>query len=259
MAAKQEALSGMESLVKRTTAETLADVIQKAIFDPSFDPTKLRVLMEMQIQWEDREKKCKFDEALESFRSNRIVIEKTKQVLIPVKSGEKPIEYWHAELDKAADIVTEALLAVGLTYTWRPDVGPEGKPKMALVLRGFGHTEEMGGLVGPPDLSGGKNAMQAIGSSTSYLARYVLLFSLGIVAKGLDDDGRSATGGIPEQSILEYCTAITDAHGFEESKKVFTEAWNKAAGCSDEPAQMRFLKVFNEKKKKLAEAKNGRQ
>jgi hypothetical protein len=256
--AAQEMIPGMESLAKRTPVQTLADAIDKAIYDPSFDPQKLKVLMEMQIQWEDREKKRLFDEALEAFRHNKVVIQKTKEVRITVKSGDKDLVYWHAELEKIESIISDALAAVGLTYTWKPMANTEGKPQVSLVLRGFGHTEEVGTLIGPPDLSGGKNAMQAIGSSTKYLARYVLCYSLGIVPQDGDDDGRAATGGLPEQSIIEYCTAIKDAATFEDAKKYWKEAWDKAGACSDEPAQLRVLKVFNEKKKQLQEAKNGR-
>jgi hypothetical protein len=252
--ATQETIPGMEGLVKKTSADLLADVIQQAIFDPSFDPQKLRVLMEMQIQWEDREKKKKFDAALEIFRSNKTVVEKTKQVLIATKDGGQ-MEYWHAELDKAADIVTEALLAVGLTYTWKPDFGPEGKPVQALILRGFGHQENMGQMQGPPDLSGGKNAMQAVGSSATYLARYVLLYSLGIVAHR-DDDGRSATGGLSEQAIEEFCVKIKDSSTSEEGLAAFQEGWKAADNLNDKPARDRIRKVWEEKKKEIWRAKS---
>lgn len=250
--ATQEPLIGMEKLVKREiTPQTLIEMLAE-----SGDVDKLAALLDLKLRWEAAESKKKFDEALEIFRRNKAVIQKTKEVRIATKDGGEMI-YHHAELDKASEIIDEALAAVGLSYTWKPDVGPEGKPKMALVLRGFGHTEEMGGLVGPPDLSGGKNAMQAIGSSTSYLARYVLMYSLGIVPKNTDDDGRAATGGLPDKAIEEYCIKIKDSSSLDEGMAAFKEGWKAADDVNDKPARDRIRKVWEEKKKAFWGAKNG--
>jgi hypothetical protein len=57
-----------------------------------------------------------------------------------------------------------------------------------------GHAEETT-LSGPPDASGSKNAIQAIGSTLSYLQRYSLVQMLGLAAA--DDDGKAAGLGEP--------------------------------------------------------------
>jgi hypothetical protein len=44
-----------------------------------------------------------------------------------------------------------------------------------------------------PDKTGGKNNIQAIGSTCTYLSRYLTLLLLGLAAKGQDNDGRGAT------------------------------------------------------------------
>src|SRR5690606_13579685 len=51
------------------------------------------------------------------------------------------------------------------------------------------HSEE-NSLAGPADNSGSKNAIQAIGSTLTYLQRYTLIQALGLAAAD-DDDGRS--------------------------------------------------------------------
>jgi hypothetical protein len=248
----QQALEGMEALAVKpmTPARLLEMAVEKG------DIEMIARAMELQINWETYEAKRQFGQALETFRHNKVVIEKTKNVRFANKDGSET-SYWHAELDKAAEVVEEALHAVGLVHTWKPGVGPEGKPKMILVLRGHGHTEEMGEMVGPPDLSGGKNAMQAIGSSTSYLARYVLLFSLGIIPKGIDDDGKAATGGLTDDAIEDYCTKIKDASTVQECMDAFKEAWTAAGNVNDKPARDRIRKVYEEQKKYFAAVKNG--
>lgn len=252
MAAEQVPLVGMESLAKRrVTPDTLIERIAE-----SGDVDKLSQLLDLKLRWDAAESKRDFDAALELFRKNKVVIEKTKTVAFANRDGSET-SYNHAELDKAAEIIEDALAAVGLTFTWEPDSTADGKPKMSLMMRGFGHTERMGGLVGPPDASGGKNAMQAIGSSTTYLARYVLLFALGIVPKNKDDDGRAATGGLTERGIDEFCQKIKDSSDSAEGLKAFQEGWKAADAVNDKPARDRIRKVWEEKKKYFMAVNNG--
>mgnify|MGYP000541184124 FL=1 len=66
-----------------------------------------------------------------------------------------------------------------------------------------GHSEESS-LSGPADASGSKNAIQAIGSTLTYLQRYTLVQALGLAA-GDDDDGKA--GGIGDGAITEQQAA----------------------------------------------------
>lgn len=215
------------------------------------DPDRMAKYLDLKIRWDGYNAKLNFDAALEKFRHSEVIVKATKQVSIATKGGDG-ITYWHAELDKASDIVEEALKRFGITHTWKPGIGIDGKPTMALVLRGFGHTEEMGAMIGPPDTSGSKNAMQAVGSTMKYQARYVMLYSLGIVPKGPDDDGRAATGGLAEKAIEDFCTKIKDSSGIPEGLKAFQEGWQAADNVNDKQARDRIRKVWEEKKKFFA-------
>lgn len=229
---------------KAELTTTPARLIELAI-EKGSDVDQLAKLLDLQLRWEANEAKRKFDHALQAFRSNPPEINRTKKVTIATKSGDG-MSYTHAELDKANKIITDALLAVGLSHHWKSgDIG--GRTTVTLVLRGFGHTEEMGTLSGPPDTSGGKNNIQAIGSTTRYLQRYVLFASLGIVEEGMDDDGK--TEGMPENSITDYCIAMQDTADFAELKPIFAECWSKAKTANDHNAQDRFRKVYEEKKR----------
>ena len=53
-----------------------------------------------------------------------------------------------------------------------------------------GHSEETT-LSAPSDTSGSKNAIQAIGSTITYLERYTLLALTGLATSEMDDDGKS--------------------------------------------------------------------
>jgi hypothetical protein len=241
MATAQLEIEGIPHPEPKNTAIELID----ATIAKGVSPADLAVLLDVKLKFEASENKRRFDHALERFRANPPEINRTKHVSFPNRDGGKT-GYDHAELDKINKLITESLLAVGISHHWKPgDIG--GKTTMTLVLRGFGHTEEMGTLSGPPDTSGGKNNIQAIGSTSCYLQRYVLLASLGLTPEGVDDDGK--TEGMPESAIADYCVAMQDAMNFEELKPIFKECWEKAGKLNDPSAKERFRKVYEQRKK----------
>jgi hypothetical protein len=246
MATAQLEIEGIPHSEPKNTAMELID----ATIAKGVSAADLATLLDVKLKFEAAENKRRFDHALERFRANPPDINKTKHVSFPNKDG-KLTEYDHAELDKSNEIVTAALLAVGIYHRWKlGDAG--GRTTVTLELRGFGHAEEMGTISGPPDTSGGKNSIQAIGSTTTYLQRYVLLASLGLVAEGMDDDGK--TEGMPEQAILEYCQAIKDSHSLEDAKRHFNSGWEKSKKVNDNAAGGRLMRVWEEKKKEVARA-----
>jgi hypothetical protein len=63
----------------------------------------------------------------------------------------------------------------------------------------MGHSESTS-LSASPDTSGSKNAIQAIGSTVSYLQRYTILALTGLATEDMDDDGHAAA------EPIEYIT-----------------------------------------------------
>lgn len=80
-----------------------------------------------------------------------------------------------------------------------------------VLMHKDGHSEETSHPY-PYDTSGGKNAIQAIGSATSYGKRYTASALLNIVTRNEDDDGNAAGGGelISEKEIAELTQLITE-------------------------------------------------
>jgi hypothetical protein len=81
-----------------------------------------------------------------------------------------------------------------------------------------GHREETE-LALPTDTSGSKNAVQAVGSSTSYGKRYTAFALLNITSTGEDDDGQK--GGAPRagrQRSPEAAQRSRDAVGADKIK-----------------------------------------
>lgn len=198
------------------------------------------------------EARLQFEAALGRFKEHIPQIFRTKKVTYPNKDG-SDTTYWHAELDKASDIIADELRKEGLAHSWKPSEGANGRTLVTCIFRhaASGHVEEMATLGGPPDSSGGKNSVQAIGSTTYYLERYTLLAAAGIVAKGIDNDGMTTTEGMPEDAITDYCIAMQDAADFPLLKPIFAECYKKAKDLGDKDAQKRLQKVYEERKKEL--------
>jgi hypothetical protein len=130
-----------------------------------------------------------FDNAIANAKGEFPAILKNRTVEHDTKTGGKK-KYAHEDLFGIAQIVDPILGKYGLSYRYR--VSSEiGQPiVVTCVVTGFGHSEETT-LHGGRDDSGNKNAMQAIGSSITYLQRYTLKAALGLAA-GHDDDGKSS-------------------------------------------------------------------
>jgi hypothetical protein len=86
-----------------------------------------------------------------------------------------------------------------------------------VLSHNLGHSEETT-LSGPPDKTGNKNDIQAIGSTLTYLQRYSLMQALGLAASN-DDDGNAADTGeriMPDQ--VEALRAMITEVGADEAK-----------------------------------------
>lgn len=169
------------------------------------DLDRLQQLMDLQQRWEANEARKAFVAAMASFKANPPEILKGKHVRFTTQKG--VTEYDHATLADVCAAATKGLADVGISHRW--DVTQEGnKVTVACILtHSLGHSERVQMTAGTDD-SGGKNAIQAIGSAITYLQRYTLLAATGLAARDQDDDGRSTR---VEQTISESQIADLNA------------------------------------------------
>ncbi len=197
------------------------------------------------FEWEKQERQSKiaFSQAFAEFKKNVPALLKNKHVHFVNQKGQET-SYWHIDLEAACDVVVPALLEVGITHRWKSEDAPGGFTRVTCYLRHVdGYEEEGATLAGPTDVSGGKNLIQGVGSAASYLHRYTLLASCGLVAKNADTDG------LPKMEGLEEAlNAIGAASTLDELKTVFFAAWKKASEAKDEAAKA-DLNAAKEKRK----------
>lgn len=158
------------------------------------DPAVLAQLLEVQQKWETMQAKKAFDAAMAAFKAEcPASLPKNKHVSYPGKGGR--VDYWHTTLDKIVEVVQPLLAKQGLSHSWRTGFEARSVKVTCRISHRDGHYEETS-LAGEPDASGGKNPVQTIGSTTTYLQRYTLLAILGLSTYEEEDtDGRPPTNG----------------------------------------------------------------
>ncbi len=119
----------------------------------------------------------------------------------------------YASWEDTVETIRPILFRHGFALSFRPGLSARGEPVVVGVLRHeAGHKEEAE-LVLPADVSGGKNPVQAVGSSLSYGQRYVTKLLLNLASRKLeeDDDGRWPAEQAEQDAIVEINTLETEA------------------------------------------------
>lgn len=161
----------------------------------------LERLMALQERWEAGQARRAFDEAVSEAKASIGPVAKNA-------TGHNAKKY--ADFASIARTVDPILSRVGLSYRFRTEQGDRISVTCILSHKG-GHSEETT-LTGPADSSGNKNAIQAIGSTLTYLQRYTLVQMLGLAAAD-DDDARAAapdTEVITDEQAATLRQLITD-------------------------------------------------
>ena len=173
------------------------------------DVDKLTKLFELQERWvaseierEKREAKKAYIAAMGEFKKNRPVITKDTKVAFGTT------KYNHAELDQVAGKLIDSLCLVGITHDWSFDQTDKDVTVTCTLTHILGHSESRK-MRGPHDNSGGKNSVQAISSTITYLERYTLLAVTGMYAGG-DNDGRGDPNPNPEANKAAPVTKTRD-------------------------------------------------
>jgi hypothetical protein len=171
----------MGQAVAKAETQEVAVATPMAMLDRALSsgatPETLEKLLNMQERWEKSQARKAFDTA----------IAEAKAKLRPVaRNREGHNNKRYADFAAVARAVDGILSEHGLSYRFRSTQNEKINVTCILSHRD-GHSEETT-LSGPADTSGSKNAIQAIGSTLTYLQRYSLMQALGLAASD-DDDG----------------------------------------------------------------------
>ena len=175
----------------------LLPMIDKALSNPSVDPDKLHKLLDFQERVMDRQAEIDFNQAMNALQLDMPVIKKDGSVQYPVdkndpsKGMQKAFSY--ASFENIMKAIKPTLQANGFTISFdskeRETNG--GGAVITATLSHIGGHSKTASFSAALDASGGKNNIQAMGSTFSYGKRYCVTALLNIVVEGEDDDGQS--------------------------------------------------------------------
>ena len=182
------------------SASTVLALIERVALDPRANVEKLERMMAMYERLKGKEAELEYNAAKGRILKKlaRIKIVKTRPVLYEIEKGNPQKGTYEAfkyapleEIDKHL----RPLLAkedMDLSYSDEPREGG------GILIRGRlkhlpgGHHEDSF-MPAPLDTTGGKSDVQAVGSTNSFLRRYVACNIFNIVVIGDDDDGTGGT------------------------------------------------------------------
>jgi len=184
------ALQKIEADVISQDAGLLA-VISRAASDPTVDIDKLERLLAAQERVEANQARRQYIDAKLAMRP--FLPEITMKGKITIKKEGRIIqETPFARFEDIHEAITPVLTEHGFDLSFQNSMAPDGKVRVTTILtHRSGHSEDTYFDV-PHDSSGSKNAVQAIGSSTSYGKRYGTLSILNIRVCGEDDNASTA-------------------------------------------------------------------
>ena len=179
---------------------------------------QLKGVLELQMMWEANEAKKAYHVAMSAFKMNPPEITKDKTVKY------KDVKYTHASLGNVTKTINAELSKHGLSASWQ--TAQNGAISVTCkITHIMGHSEETT-LSAQSDGSGSKNAIQAIGSTITYLQRYTLLALTGLATEEQDDDGQ---GSQPVEKISE--------------DQIFQLAEGIDLLCIDKPKFLKYMKI----------------
>jgi ERF superfamily len=195
----EEQVTELAAPLADSTTAVLA-LIEKVALDPRADVAKLERLIGMYEGLKAKEAELAFNAAKGRILKKlaRVKIVKTRPALYEIESG-KPQKrtyeaFKYAPLEEIDKHLRPLLLEEDMDLSYSDQPREHG----GILIRGrlkhlpSGHFEDSF-MPAPLDTSGGKSTVQGVGSTNSYLRRYIACNLFNIIVVGDDDDGNGGT------------------------------------------------------------------
>ena len=159
------------------------DQLIRYALESDVDMDKLKTLIELKNSEADRSAALAFDKKFSAMQKQLPVIKKGKQV----KDDNGKVMYAYAPLEAMQRDCDPIIGKFGFSYRWREESTEQGK-RVTIRISGHGHFEES--TFDVPQVAANKwsNAVQAMGSMTTFGHRYTYVAGFGITVEGVDDD-----------------------------------------------------------------------
>lgn len=184
-----------ESPAMQQAAQMFA-IVKRATEDEKYDVDKARAVFEMNLQILEMARRDAFNSAFSMLQEELPVISKDGEIKIPAKDGRPArVQGKYAKFETINEVVRPLLAKYGFSISFRTKVMGPQVCIVGVLRHQQGHAEESE-IVLPADQSGGKNSVQAFGSTVSYGKRYMMTALLNITTEGEDDDGNASANTV---------------------------------------------------------------
>ena len=211
-----------------STDNSILAVISRAAADPTCNIEKMERLLAMHERMQAKTAEAAFNAAMAEMQCEIPTVgqgalnthtDKTYATLDDINVTLKPIMQTH-----------------GFAISFKVENTAAGVSVTGILMHRDGHREETTMLL-PVDIGKGRNAVQAVGSSTTYGKRYVMCALLNITTGEMqDDDGHGAgdTGDdLREQVVTDILERVDQAKDAEELKAVWQAALRVLQAAGD--------------------------
>lgn len=223
---------GQVSIVPaQSETASILGMIERVARDPSVNMDKMMQLMSWRKETIADQRRAEFDEAMSSAKAEIPVINKNREVDFTSAKGRT--HYKYEDLAEIARVVSPILAKHGLSYRYRVTSNlNEPVTVTCIVSHRGGHFEEVT-LLGGKDDTGGKNAIQQVASTLTYLQRMTLKAALGLAASDDDDGKTSEPVDTVTQKQADDLADLIEVHGKNRSQFL---KWAKVERFEDIPA-----------------------
>ena len=162
-------------------------VLLSLAIEKGLDIDKIEKMLILQEKFDATQARKAYSVAMANFKADPPDIGKDKHVKFQTSKG--TTEYDHATLGNVTTQINSALSKHGLSAAWEISQNGNQVTVTCRISHAMGHSESTSLTAGLDD-SGGKNAIQQLGSTISYLERYSILALTGLASQDMDDDGK---------------------------------------------------------------------
>lgn len=201
--------------------DNMASMFMNMAMNPECDVDKLEKLMALYERDEARKSQIAFNRDFSAMQSDITTVSKGSKVSYPNSKGGKT-EYSFATLEDIVDMVRPVLQKHGFAVSFKVNTS-SGVNVQCSLMHKDGHSIETAMQV-QADSSGGKNNVQALGSSISYAKRYTLSSLLNIATRD-DDDAQAAMQ--KDSRVITANQSKTLETKFDDLSKSKQEAFKK--------------------------------
>ncbi len=181
----------MSNELQTTQQDSFTAMVQSLAISKDVDPAKLAAVLDIQMRVMEKNAEIAFNQAMSRISSKIPHIKKGGAVSYADKAGVSKEAFTFARFEDIDVAIRPLLIEEGLSLSFSSTERAGGGAVLTGTLSHKDGHSISSSIPLALDTSGGKNNIQAMGSTISYGKRYTTCMLLNIVTTGEDDDGKA--------------------------------------------------------------------